>query len=122
VSPLTLESFDYWADSRNRQAAVALLLWLGKAIPTVEAWDNGTGYVPGTQRAIDVDQLEYNSGAWSGGERRTVAVALSLLGHRPVDLADVFGGLGGGHLRAAVQAIVYAAGWRVDDGPLVFAR
>jgi hypothetical protein len=34
MSTITTESFRYWADSRDSQAAVALLLWLGKDIPT----------------------------------------------------------------------------------------
>jgi hypothetical protein len=110
---ITTESFTYWADSRDRQAAVALLLWLGKSIPTVKAWTDEPGQV-----GIDVEQLAYVSGAWSGGERRLTAVALSLLGHEPCNLSDVFGGLGGQHLKAVVQAIVHAAGIGPTNGPL----
>jgi hypothetical protein len=100
--------FTYWADTRSRYAAVALLAWLGKSIPTTEAWTDEPGQV-----AVDLERLAYVSGAWSGGERRIVAVALSLLDGStyPVDLRWVLdGNLGGSHLAMALQAIDHAAG------------
>lgn len=108
----TMSSFTYWADSRNRRAAVALLLWLGKSIPTTAAW---TSEYP-DQRAIDVDRLWSVSGPWSGGERRVVAVALSLLDFEPCNLSDVLGGLGGEHRRAVLHAITYTGGLRLAGG------
>lgn len=90
-------------DPRTR-AGLELLVWLGKGVPTVN------GGLSGIDLRIDVDELRYRSGAWSGGERRVVAVALSLIDAEPVDLDDVIGGLGGAHLRAVVGAIAAAAG------------
>ena len=81
-------------------AAVELLDWLGKNIP-VETDSFGT--------YVDTRKLADWSGPWSGGERRVVAVALSLLGAGTVDLYDVIGGLGGEHRAAVVRAIVAAA-------------
>jgi hypothetical protein len=121
---LTPAHFTYWADSHTRMGAVCLLIWLGKLVPTVDAepfypqdWTPAATGAP-VQLAIDTERLADVSGPWSGGERRIVAVALSLIDGDPCDLRDVMNGLGGEHLRATVQAIAYAAGMRAP-GPLV---
>lgn len=107
MNDVTIERLRVAALRTDRRyiAALELLLWLGKSIPTVPA-----AFYP-DQIRIDPEQLAYNAGAWSGGERRVVAVALSLLGHTPVDLEDALGGLGGEHLRAVVDAVAAAAGY-----------
>lgn len=111
------DRFRYWADSPNRAAAVALLDWLGKPIPTVKAWTEEPGQV-----GVDVAELVEASGVWSGGERRVVAVALSLLGEEPCNLADVLGGLGHAHLNAVVAAIAGAAGYSGGQRILIETR
>ena len=58
---------------------------------------------------VDTDELSYRSGSWSGGERRVVSVALSLLDAGTVDLRDVIGGTGGEHRRRIIHAILTAA-------------
>lgn len=82
-------------------AAIELLIWLGKYIPVHTEAGYGTW--------VDTEKLAYESGAWSGGERRVVSVALSLLDAGTVDLRDVIGGTGGEHRRRIVLAIAAAA-------------
>jgi len=82
-------------------AAVELLIWLGKNIPIHPDRFGGT--------YVDTHELARRSGAWSGGERRVVAVALSLLDAGEVDLRDVIGGTGGEHRRRIIAAITAAA-------------
>jgi hypothetical protein len=82
-------------------AAVELLIWLGKNIPVHPDTSYGA--------YVDTEKLSYNSGAWSGGERRVVAVALSLLDAGEVNLRDIIGGLGGEHRRRVIAAIMTAA-------------
>lgn len=82
-------------------AAVELLIWLGKDIPLHP--DTSYGFY------VDTDELARRMSAWSGGERRVVKVALSLLDAGSVDLRDVIGGTGGEHRRRIIQAITDAA-------------
>lgn len=82
-------------------SAVELLIWLGKDIPVHPDTSYGS--------YVDTDALSYRSGSWSGGERRVVAVALSLLDAGSVDLRDVIGGTGGEHRRRIIAAILTAA-------------
>lgn len=83
-------------------AAVELLIWLGKNIPVhADTYDGSY---------VDTSELYRRSRAWSGGERRVTAVALSLLEAGDVDLTDVIGGTGGEHRRRIIIAIVKAAG------------
>lgn len=86
------------------RAGVELLIWLGKNVPLIR--DGGWS---GHDVRIDTDALEDWSGVWSGGERRIVAVALSLMIGTPVDLSDAIGGLGGAHRAAVVDAIAQGA-------------
>lgn len=84
-------------------AAIDLLEFLGKDIPVHTA----AGF-SGKETYVDTAVLHDRSGPWSGGERRMVNVALSLLGHSPVDLNDSIGGLGGAHLEALQKALIRA--------------
>jgi hypothetical protein len=106
TTPDTLERLRRGARNNDNayRAGLELLVWLGKGIPAADAWsDPAAAYV-------DVDELERRAGAWSGGERRIAAVALSLLApEHPVDLSWVLDGqLGGAHLRAVADALVAA--------------
>lgn len=82
-------------------AAIELLIWLGKDIPVHPDRSYGS--------YVDTDKLRERMGAWSGGERRVTAVALSLLDAGSVDLRDVIGGTGGEHRRRIIAAITAAA-------------
>jgi hypothetical protein len=82
-------------------AAIELLIWLGKDIPVHPDTSYGS--------YVDTDELRDRAGAWSGGERRVAAVALSLLDAGSVDLRDVIGGTGGEHRRRIIAAIAAAA-------------
>jgi len=93
-------------DPRYR-AGLELLIWLGKEVPTVR------GGWSGDDLRVELEELRDWMGPWSGGERRVVRVALSLMAGDGVDLEDVIGGLGGAHLRAVVEAIAASAGLRV---------
>lgn len=100
------------AGARNTEppyrVGVELLIWLGKNLPTVT-----DGGLSGADVRVDTELLRDWSGVWSGGERRIVGVALSLMVGDPVDLSDVIGGLGGAHRRAALEAIAAAAGFHL---------
>jgi hypothetical protein len=102
TTPDTLEMLRRGALENDNayRGALELLIWLGKDIPTVNAYS-------GPWLFVDVDELERRAGAWSGGERRIVAVAVSLLSTgRPVDLSWVFdGNLGGAHLHEVNVAL-----------------
>lgn len=91
-------------------AAVELLIFLGKEIP-VDVWGEGTW--------VNTEKLLERAGAWSGGERRLVAVAASLLNAGPVDLTDVIGGTGGEFRRAIITAIAAAADIGLVPAPVV---
>jgi hypothetical protein len=82
-------------------AAVELLIWLGKNIPVHPDTSYGS--------YVDTEELYTRATAWSGGERRVVAVALSLLDAGSVNLRDVIGGLGGEHRRRVIAAITMAS-------------
>jgi hypothetical protein len=89
-------------------AAVNLLIFLGKDIP-VDVWHEGTW--------VNTEKLLERAGAWSGGERRLVSVAASLLNAGPCDLTDVIGGTGGEYRRAIITAIAAAA--QIELAPVV---
>ena len=74
--------------------------------PWLIAVDHGCAATVG----VDVDALVEYTGAWSGGERRVVAIAASLLGGRAVDLADAVSGIDRRHLRLVLAAIAHANG------------
>jgi hypothetical protein len=90
------------------RAGLELLIWLGKNVPVIR-----DGGLSGKDVRVDRDELLDWAGPWSGGERRIVRVAASLMWGDVVDLADVLGGLGGEHRRAVVEAVAAAAGLRV---------
>lgn len=72
----------------DREAAVELLIRQGKAIYPGAPWlrTSATTLEGAPIVSIDVDELVHESGAWSGGERRIVDVAASLLSqdHSPM--------------------------------------
>lgn len=60
---------------------------------------------------IDVTKLRDDAiGMLSGGERRVLAIARSLLGEQPVDLSDALSGLDQRHTNLVIGAIAHATG------------
>lgn len=59
---------------------------------------------------IDVDELLRETGAWSGGERRLVRIAASLLGGPAVDLSEDVPGLDRQAAALVLAAIAHANG------------
>ena len=59
---------------------------------------------------LDLDALVYASGAWSGGEQRTVRIAASLVGGEPVDLSENLPGLDHDTMILVLAAVAHAAG------------
>jgi hypothetical protein len=68
--------------------------------------------------AVDADALAAGTAAWSGGEQRVIAVAVSLLTGRPVSLGDVVTGVDCHHLQLVLAAIAHAAGSHEDRLPV----
>lgn len=60
--------------------------------------------------AVDVDELLRCSGPFSGGERRLVRIAGSLLGGPAVDLSEALPGLDRDNLRLVLAAAAHANG------------
>lgn len=86
--------------------------WLVEETPDID----GVGRVV----SIDVDRLLDESGVFSGGERRIVEIAASLIGAHRVDLSDVMCGLDPRGSALAVRALAHATGVREDpDGPTI---
>lgn len=96
------------------EAGVELLIRQGKAIYEGAPWlVEERRYDSERVRmvSVDVDKLVYESGAWSGGERRVVDIAASLLSREhPVDLSDAISGLDRAHQDLVLAAISHAAG------------
>lgn len=97
----------------DREAAVELLIRQGKAIYPGAPWlrTSATTLEGAPLVYIDVDELVYEAGAWSGGERRIVDVAASLLSQdHPVNLSDAVSNLDRDHQELVLAAIAHAAG------------
>jgi len=116
------------------EAAVELLIHHGKAIYDGAPWLSEL-YPSGAEMprmvAVDVDALVYEAGAWSGSERRVVAIAASLLStEHPVTLEDAVTGLDRQNLTLVLAAIAHANGshqhsdmiYSEDGRPVGFER
>ena len=88
------------------EAAAELLIRHGRTIYDGAPWLERHGDIV----SIDPEKLQDASGAWSGGERRIVDIAVSLLGDHPVDLADAISGLDRDHLALVLAALAHAGG------------
>lgn len=109
-----------WAKgSLPTEAGAELLIRHGKTIhagaPWIDVWEEPTADRPGSV-SIDIDKLLYESGAFSGGERRLVAIACSLLGGPAVDLADELPGLDRDGMNLVLAAAAHAGGSNQDSG------
>ena len=89
------------------EAAVDLLLWQNRVISPHAPWIN----VQSDYAAIDPDRLANDVAGLSGGERRVVAIAASLLGGPPVDLRDALGNLDDAVTRKVLAALSHACGF-----------
>lgn len=95
------------------EAGAELLIRHGRAIYERAPWLTDLG--PGDSSrprmvAIDRDVLAEQIGMWSGGERRLVRIAVSLLGGTPVDLSEDLPGLDRPTLSLVLAAIAHAGG------------
>ena len=104
-----------WAEGIHPlQAGVELLIRHGKAIYAAAPW---IGY-DGQDVWLKVDELASASGAWSGGERRIVDIALSLIDpSRQVNLHDAITGLDDRGTALVLAAISHAADQHLHPWP-----
>lgn len=97
------------------EAGVELLIRHGVAIYDDAPWVHDDG-----ERAwLDVDALLDGSGAWSGGEKRIVRLAASLIGQGRVNLSDDVTGNDRRTTALLLAAIAHANGSH-QDGEVVF--
>jgi hypothetical protein len=95
------------------EAGVELLIRQGKAIREGAPWlieSESSGSDRPRMVGIDVEQLLEYTGAWSGGERRLVRIAASLLGGPAVDLSENVSGLDRGVIDLVLAAVAHASG------------
>lgn len=123
-----------WANGLySTEAGVELLIQHGRAIYEGAPWITlhpSTSQGALSVASININKLVYGSGAWSGGERRVVRIAASLLGGPAVDLAEEIPGLDREALGLVLAAIAHAGGShehggiRFDDGgvPVGFVK
>lgn len=94
------------------EAGVELLIRQGKAVYAGAPWINDSG-----DRAwLDVESLLAETGAWSGDEKRLVAIAASLIGDERVNLSDAVSGLDRPSLALGLAAIAHANGSHEQSG------
>lgn len=94
------------------EAGVELLIRHGKAIYTGAPRIHDDG-----ERAwLDVETLLNETGAWSGGEKRLVAIAASLIGEERVNLSEEVGGVDRPSLDLVLAAIAHANGSHEHSG------
>lgn len=109
-----------WAEGvYSLVAGVELLIRTGKAIREGAPWlvPAGSGRV-----GVDVDVLVEHSGAWSGAERRIVAIAASLLSaEHEVNLQDALSNLDRKHAALVLAAVAHATGSH-EHSDLVFNK
>lgn len=92
------------------EAGVELLIRHGRTIYEGAPWlTEFTGRTPRLV-AVDAEVLLAQSGHLSGGERRVVRIAVSLLGGQPVDLSENIPGLDAPTLALVLDAIAHANG------------
>ncbi|TYL50444.1 hypothetical protein [Agromyces mariniharenae] len=101
-----------WAKGMYPTEAGAELLIRHGAIHDGAPWLTDHGGLT----SIDTFVLLDETGAWSGGERRIVAIAASLLDGAPVDLCDIIPGLDRKNLALVLAAIAHANGSHEDGG------
>lgn len=88
------------------EAGVELLIRQGKAVYDGAPWIHDDG-----DRAwLDVETLLTETGVWSGGEQRIVAIAASLIGETRVNLAEKVTGLDRPSLTSVLAAVAHANG------------
>lgn len=88
------------------EAGVELLINTGFAVSENSPWITWSGQYA----AIDVEALLDHSGVWSGGEKRVVRIAASLLGGPPVDLSEALPGLDRRMMSEVLAALAHANG------------
>lgn len=95
------------------EAGVELLIHDGRAVYAGAPWLQAAGDLV----SVDVDQLLDETGAWSSGERRLVAIAASLLSSdHPVDLNDAVSGLDRSSTTLVLAALAHANGSHEHGG------
>lgn len=102
-----------WAEGiYSTEAGVELLIRQGKAIRKGAPWLDEFEPIGDRPRmvAINVDELLDGTGGWSGGERRIVRIAASLLGGPAVELHEDLPGLDRAALHLVLAAIAHANG------------
>lgn len=101
------------------EAGVELLIRHGRAIYDGAPWIlelDALDLDRQPMAAVDVDRLLDGAGAWSGGERRVVDLAVSLIDGRPVDLSEAVSGLDRSALALVLGAIAHANGSHEHSG------
>lgn len=96
------------------EAAVELLIRSGRALYPAAPWltQRSDGKI-----ALDFDQLDEAAGAWSGGERALVAIAVSLVDpERPVQLGDEIARLDRDDVALVLAAIAHTSGSHQHSG------
>ncbi len=109
----TEEAVRAWAEGLYpTEAGVELLIRAG------QIYDGAPWVIADGDRAwIDVDRLIEHTGGLSGGERRLVDVAASLLSpERPVDLNDAIPGMDRAGVDLVLAAIAHASGSHEHSG------
>lgn len=102
------------------EAGAELLIRDGKAIYEGAPWLRESGAGRGQRMvAIDTSRLSEWAAAWSGSERRVVAVALSLMGGHTVNLYDAVTGLDPDQLELVLAAVSHAAGSHEARMPVI---
>lgn len=116
----TAEAVRAWAKgSYPLEAGVELLIRTGFAGPG-HPWINQGGEVAAGRCWVDVDQINDDTiGVYSGGERRMLRIAASLLGGTPVNLYEDVAGVDRYHLALVLAAIAHAGGSHQHSGGLV---
>jgi hypothetical protein len=95
------------------EAGAELLIRHGKAIYEGAPWLTELDPLDDSRprmASIDTETLLEETGAWSGGERRIVRIAASLLGGPPADLANDIPGLDRTTMALVLAALAHANG------------
>lgn len=103
----------FWADTPCECAAVELLIGFNDGHLVSGPWVRRGGF---GSHWFDPDTAAKRSGHLSGGERRVLAVAMSLASAKyPVDLGDVLTGIDPKAFTVIVQAMGQAYGLTAPD-------